>query len=287
MKEKTGFWFLFLVSQLTFSQIRGVVVDEKNQPIPFVSIWVEHENTGTSTEENGSFEIEVKDRNNNLIFLALGFEKQTINATQVEKVVLKTTTFELNEVLVDNRLDTKTKEIGTPKSEMYQAFENGPRIDIKYFPYSSVYSKTKYIKKIALYCDSRLDDVSIKIHLYKTNDEGLPGEEMTNKDLIFKLKNGIHNNLFDVTSSRLMLPKKGIYVGFEKLIIEKNKIEKKTKDLNNSEIIKKTYLPYVLYHLEERPFSLTFSNGKWVKKSTSNTSRTMVYEPAIKLILSN
>jgi hypothetical protein len=84
-----------------------------------------------------------------------------------------------------------------------------------------------------------------------------------------------------------MLPKKGIYVGFEKLIIEKNKIEKKTKDLNNSEIIKKTYLPYVLYHLEERPFSLTFSNGKWVKKSTSNTSRTMVYEPAIKLILSN
>lgn len=287
MKGNRLLYVLLLFSFYVSAQIKGVVVDEKNQPIPFVSIWVEHENTGTSTEENGSFEIEVKDKNNNLLFLALGFEKQSIKATQVEKVVLKSTTFELNEVWVDNRLDTKTKEIGTPKNEMYQAFENGPRIDLKIFPYFSSYSKTKYIKKVALYCDSRMDDVSIKIHFYKTNEEGLPGEEMTNKDLIFKVKNGINNNLFDVTSSRLMLPKKGIYVGFEKLIIEKNKIEKKAKDLQNVEITRKTYLPYVLYHLEERPYSLTFSNGKWVKKSTSNSSQTMVYEPAIKLILTN
>jgi hypothetical protein len=170
---------------------------------------------------------------------------------------------------------------------MYQAFENGPRIDLKFFPYLPAYSKTKYIKKVALYCDSRMDDVSIKIHFYKTNEDGLPGVEMTNKDLLFKVKNGINNNLFDVTSSRLIIPKKGIYVGFEKLIIEKNKIEKKSKDLNNNEIIKKTYLPYILYNLEERPFSLTFLNGKWVKKSISNTSQTMVYEPAIKLILTD
>ena len=287
MKGNRLLYVLLLFSFYVSAQIKGVVVDEKNQPIPFVSIWVEHENTGTSTEENGSFEIEVKDKNNNLLFLALGFEKQSIKATQVEKVVLISTTFELNEVWVDNRLDTKTKEIGTPKNEMYQAFENGPRIDLKFFPYFSSYSKTKYIKKVALYCDSRMDDVSIKIHFYKTNEEGLPGEEMTNKDLIFKVKNGINNNLFDVTSSRLMLPKKGIYVGFEKLIIDKNKIEKKAKDLQNVEITRKTYLPYVLYHLEERPYSLTFSNGKWVKKSTSNSSQTMVYEPAIKLILTN
>lgn len=287
MKVKRLWLVLLLMSFSVSAQVKGVVVDEKNLPIPFVSIWVEHENVGTSTEENGSFEIEVKDKNNNLIFLALGFEKQVIKAAQVDKVILKTTTFELNEVLVDNRLETKTKEIGTPKNEMYQAFENGPRIDLKFFPFLPAYSKTKYIKKVALYCDSRMDDVSIKIHFYKTNEDGLPGEEMTNKDLLFKIKKGINNNLFDVSSTRLIMSKKGIYVGFEKLIIEKNKIEKKTKDLNNNEIIKKTYLPYILYNLEERPFSLTFLNGKWVKKITSSTSQTMVYEPAIKLILSN
>lgn len=278
---------MLLMSFCVSAQVKGVVVDEKNQPIPFVSIWVEHENTGISSEENGSFEIEVKDKNNHLIFIALGFEKQVIKASQVDKVILKTSTTELNEVLIDNRLDTKTKEIGTPKNEIFQAFENGPRIDIKYFPYLSSYYKTKYIKKVAIYCDSKMDDVSIKIHFYKTNEDGLPGEELTNKDLLFKVKNGINNNLFDVTSFRLTMPKNGIFVGFEKLIIEKNKIEKKTRDLNNNEITKKTYLPYVLYNLEERPFLLTFLNGKWVKTTTSNTLQTLVYEPAIKLILSN
>lgn len=287
MKGINWIWILLSFTQVVFSQIKGVVVDEKNQPIPYVSIWIEHEDTGTSTEEDGSFEIEVKDKNNNLIFLALGFEKQVIKAAQVDKVILKTTTFELNEVLVDNRLETKTKEIGTPKNEIFQAFENGPRIDIKYFPYLSSYSKTKYIKKVAIYCDSKKDDVSIKIHFYKINEEGLPGEELTYKDVLFKVKNGINNNLFDVTSFRLTMPKNGIFVGFEKLIIEKNKIEKKTKDLNNNEITKKTYLPYILYNLEERPFSLTFLNGKWAKKTISNTLQSLVYEPAIKLILSN
>ena len=62
--------FFFLTFSLT-AQVKGVVVDEKNQPIPYVSVWVEHENTGTSTEEDGSFEIEVKDKNINLIFLPL------------------------------------------------------------------------------------------------------------------------------------------------------------------------------------------------------------------------
>lgn len=85
MKGNRLLYVLLLFSFYVSAQIKGVVVDEKNQPIPFVSIWVEHENTGTSTEENGSFEIEVKDKNNNLLFLALGFEKQSIKASQVEK----------------------------------------------------------------------------------------------------------------------------------------------------------------------------------------------------------
>lgn len=55
MKRISWIWILLSFTQVVFSQIKGVVVDEKNQPIPYVSIWIEHENTGTSTEEDGSF----------------------------------------------------------------------------------------------------------------------------------------------------------------------------------------------------------------------------------------
>ena len=37
--------------------MKGVVVDESGKPIPYVNIWVEDENIGTTSEENGEFSI--------------------------------------------------------------------------------------------------------------------------------------------------------------------------------------------------------------------------------------
>jgi hypothetical protein len=37
------------------SQISGTVVDEKNQAIAYVNIWVENENIGTTSNQKGEF----------------------------------------------------------------------------------------------------------------------------------------------------------------------------------------------------------------------------------------
>jgi hypothetical protein len=48
-----------------------------NKPIPYVNIWVENENIGTTSEENGSFSIHVEDQNKVLIFSALGLKPKS------------------------------------------------------------------------------------------------------------------------------------------------------------------------------------------------------------------
>jgi hypothetical protein len=83
-----------------------------------------------------------------------------------------------------------------------------------------------------------------------------------------------------------------MFVGFEKLIIEKNKLEKTITDLNtNTTQVQKIYYPFVLYNFVERPFSFTFYGGKWNKiaKDTANnpSDKLMIYEPVINLILTN
>ena len=88
------------------------------------------------------------------------------------------------------------------------------------------------------------------------------------------------------------MPKTGLFVGFEKLIIEKNKLEKEVVDLNTKRTtIQKTYFPFVLYNFVQREFVYTFSGGKWnkqTKQDIANPSEKMsVYEPAINLILTN
>ena len=73
MQEKR-LWLLFFFMSFSISaQTKGVVIDESGKPIPYVNIWVENENIGTTSEENGEFSI-ADAENKILVFSAVGFE---------------------------------------------------------------------------------------------------------------------------------------------------------------------------------------------------------------------
>ena len=285
---------LFLVSFSITAQIKGVVKDSvSGKPIPYVNIWVQNENIGTTTEENGEFTISSDEKNKNLIFSALGFEKKIIKASKAISVNLKPIVYQLDEVLIiAERLETKKIEIGDTDNQIYQSFDNGPRIDTKFFPYRPAYKKTKFIKSVTIETDSRIENATIKIHFYSVDANGFPSQEMLDKDFIVSVKKGTKKNLFDVTKFNLTIPKKGLFVGFEKLIIEKNKLEKTIIDSKtNTTQIQKTYFPFVMYNFVERAFLYTFSGGKWNRQTKHNdadsSNKIMMYEPAINLILTN
>jgi hypothetical protein len=200
--------------------------------------------------------------------------------------------YSLEEVVISKSIGTKKIEIGKTNNEIYQAFDNGPKIDTKSFPYNASYKKTKYLKQVTIYTDSRIDDASIKIHFYQVDSNGYPSEELLDKDFVVTVKKGTRINRFDLTKFNLKFPKNGLFVGFEKLMIEKNKIEKTTTDSNtNITQIQKTYFPFVLYNYVEREFLYTFSGGKWNRQTNQNESdasaKMMINEPAITLILTN
>lgn len=293
MIEKRLFSLLVFISCSLSAQIKGVVKDSlSGKPIPYVNIWVQNENIGSTSEENGTFFINSIATGKKLIFSTLGFEKKIIKASEASVVNLKPMAYSLDEVVISKSIGTKSIEIGKTKNEIYQAFDNGPKIDTKFFPYFPSYKKTKYIKQVSIYTDSRIEDAIIKIHFYETDSNGFPGEELLDKDFVVTIKKGTRTNRFDLMSLNLKFPKNGVFVGFEKLMIEKNKTEKTIIDLNtNIKQIQKTYFPFVLYNYVEREFLYTFSGGKWdikTKKNNGDSSgKMMINEPAINLILTN
>ena len=286
------FWLLFmLIGFSSFAQTKGVVVDEFDKPISYVNIWVENENIGTTSEENGVFSINATG-NKLLVFSALGYDKKTVKASEAQKVVLTVNATKIEEVVIANKHETKEIEIGKVKNETYQAFDNGPRIDAKFFPYYIKYKKTKYIKQVSIFTDSEIETATIKIHFYSVDVNGFPSEELLSKDFLVSVNKGVKKTFFNLSDLNLRMPKTGIFVGYEKLIIEKNKLEKTVADLNTNEIkIQKTYYPFMLYNYVQRDFIYTFFGGKWnkqIKKDVNNPSeKMMVYEPSINLILTN
>lgn len=274
MKDIRLIWIFLIVSQFAFSQIRGVVKDSiSGEPIPFVNIWVENETVGTTSEADGTFFLEAS-KQKNIVISVLGYERKTIKGSQISVVQLKPMAYDLREVVILNKKQSKQIEIGDIKNAIFQSFDNGPKIEAKFFPYQPSYSKTKFIKEVTIFTDSRIDNATIKLHFYSVDENGFPGEELLTKDYVVTLKKGVIKHRFTISDFDLVFPEKGMFVAYEKLLIENNKTGTK-------------YQPYVLYNYVDRDFFYTYAYGKWSKQSGENSEKISVYEPSINLILSN
>ena len=109
-------------------------------------------------------------------------------------------------------------------------------------------------------------------HLFSLRNPDAP--ELLTKDLVVNLKKGVIKHRFSVADYDLVFPKNGIFVAYEKLLIESNKTGTK-------------YQPYVLYNFVERNYFYTYAYGKWTKLSADLQGNLQIYEPSINLILSN
>ncbi len=87
------------------AQIAGKISDEKGEPLPFASIYVKGTSTGTTSNVNGDYRLELKPGEYELVFQYVGY-KQKIEAVRVGNkaiqlnAVLQEQTVELGEIVV-------------------------------------------------------------------------------------------------------------------------------------------------------------------------------------------
>lgn len=102
--------YLFLLLFLSFysnAQIKGTITDEKGNPLPFVSIFEENTYNGTTSNEQGVYQLNIKSvGKNKIVFQLLGFKTQKM-AISTEKlpfildVKMFEESFSLNEVVIN------------------------------------------------------------------------------------------------------------------------------------------------------------------------------------------
>ncbi len=107
---KKSLLLVFLVfSAFTFAQIKGTVTDDKGVPLASVSILVENTYNGTSSNEKGNYELNVKTTGTHtLIFQCLGFKTQKIAVVAqsfplVQNVKLIEENLSLSEVVINTK----------------------------------------------------------------------------------------------------------------------------------------------------------------------------------------
>lgn len=104
---KIHLFLCLLFSFSTFAQIKGTVSDEKGNPLPFVSVFADNTYNGTTSNEQGKYELNIKSKGNHtIVFQYLGFKtlKTTISIETFPyplDVKMKEESFSLNEVVIN------------------------------------------------------------------------------------------------------------------------------------------------------------------------------------------
>lgn len=282
-------FFLFALPLFSQTEIKGIVIDtETGNPIPYVNIWIENGRTGVTSEIDGKFSIAVE-KQDNLVFSAMGFEPLTVKSSNAEMVKMKPVVFALDEIVIARPTGNFQIEIGASQKASH-SYMSGPTpwIYAKYFPYQQEYSKTRFIKNAIVYTTSQVRNATFKLRIYEVKEDGFPGLDLIDQDIVVAVRKGSQKLTVDLSKFNLTIPKNGIFIAYEWMIIENNKYTFDYKDKNQkSKYV--TYAPNVICGLVETENTYEYKGGRWLRRSKSKSGlyEGKVLEPAINLTLTN
>lgn len=294
---KSLFYLFFTISFSISAQIKGIVVDQNNNPIPYVNIWIENENSGTTSDVSGEFSLELKFQENNLIFSAVGYEKKIVKISESKRVELKVVVNEIEEVVVVKKKNLIEREIGNYKKgkiNFYYGCWDKPWIVAKFFKFNDTIKQTPFIKKLAIMTSSYKKQACFNLRIFEGNNDGSPGIDLLEKNSVVKVKKGKNNNEIDLSEFNIKFPENGIFVSVEFLIIEENRydVEVHFKDSKKKQVMS-SFQPSIGTVPSETSSTWRYAMGKWHKFQTKNTNKepenyfNKFSELAIKLTVTN
>ena len=97
-----------LGSTLHAQGIKGRIIDEKQQAVPFATIYIESIQTGTTSNVDGEYEIKTPPGKYTILFRALGYKSIYKDVEIVDKmldfkIIMPTETYQLKEVVISNK----------------------------------------------------------------------------------------------------------------------------------------------------------------------------------------
>ncbi|MCB0577089.1 MAG: carboxypeptidase-like regulatory domain-containing protein [Saprospiraceae bacterium] len=289
--NKTILCLTFLLSgSCAFAQKKATIINhETREYVSYVNIWVENENTGTTSNESGEFELNI-DGPKNLLFSAIGYESAKINADSINEFVeLKPLPIELSEVVVEAKRKTQALIIGKFKKSIineYFGCDATPWIVARYFEYKEAYSKTPFLSHIKVLTDSDVKDAKFNVRLYGMNEKGEPEGYIYVENIIGVAKKGNRITEIDISDLGIKFPENGFFIAFEWLIIESNKYEfESTMPGSKKKHNLITYEPsFGSVPSDAEANSWIFTHGKWTRTSKNNKAANNRYRNKYNLI---
>ncbi|NRD20606.1 carboxypeptidase-like regulatory domain-containing protein [Winogradskyella eckloniae] len=294
-----------LIPVLTFSQgeiAKGVILDKvTNEPIPYVNISILDSQIGTSSNEDGSYTLNVEEKhlNKSVKMSSLGYESSIIPVSvflETQEVYLNSLVEKLDEVVISKKFEEKTKVVNVINEEDlcqgYGSHAKNPWILALYFPFEETYETTDYLKSIRFHFGNfRNKKAKFRLRVFSIGKDSLPDKDLLKESVVVSLKKNQKTVDINISEYNVIFPREGFYVAFEWLYIAYNE-EKVTyvggpKNKNKRKGIK--HAPTISgICADDGEFMLSIYNaGKWGFYAANKHKSDKKIIPAISLTISN
>lgn len=301
--------FFLLFPFLVFSQqqvAKGMVLDKvTNEPIPYVNISILESTVGTSSDDDGSYVLSIKDEDidKNVHLSSLGYKDTTLTVTSftnLKTIFLKPLTEQLDEVVITEKFEEEFLEINKIKKNRLRggyAAGSKPWILALYFPYDEKYSKTEYLNSLKVYVNRssflKRYKSKFRIRIYDVDEKGMPGDDLLIEDLIVETKKKQKEAIIDLSKFNVVFPKDGLFIALEGLAIPYNAFEDVSTYVNKEgekvtrQIVR--YSPSFSATIEKKGKKkvVKFDNNIWYDFEVPLIEKNKTFVPAISLTLSN
>ncbi|NMH28397.1 carboxypeptidase-like regulatory domain-containing protein [Flavobacterium silvaticum] len=268
-----------LLPMLSCAQLSGVVRDSiSGNPVPYANIWIEDSKKGTNANEKGEFELGKEFSNASLVFSAIGYETKKIKGN-FSAVNLNPVSYQLDQVEIKKPFGNKSIKLSgfTGSWVLYQTNLNMA----KFFPSDEKVLKHPYLKEITFRTVSQKEDCVVNLRFLQTDQNGFPGQDMLDENILVPVTKGDHNTTFNVERYHVKVPEGGIFIVIERLIIPENRLttETKAKSLSGGKRILKSYSYEPTFGLLPSEVNDTWNwTGKWKQDGKEKLSNPQSYE---------
>ncbi|WP_139218444.1 carboxypeptidase-like regulatory domain-containing protein [Pedobacter antarcticus] len=203
---------------------KGILTDENAIPLPWVNIGIKKKNIGSMSKANGKFELQIPSTSfqDTLLFSYVGYHDQAIPISAFQtgnenKIILKKSTHQLQEVVITNR-KKKIRKLGTtgytPMVWVSISFKNKNDF-AEQAQLIKISEPTRLLEVRAKVAGNKkkTDSVNYRLNIYAVKD-GLPGPRILEKNLIKSFSMAEREISFDLTRESIFTDKDCI-VSFE------------------------------------------------------------------------
>lgn len=210
--------------------IKGKVVSEDGEPIPFVNIGIVDTHVGTISELNGEFELNVpkKLENQALLVSCVGFHRQKFIILDISDqdllVVMEENVSQLQEIVISEKRDKpKIEKVGGVYSTASRFMTDVDYSGSAIAQLIKTSFDTTFIHWVSLGYSSRIKDLKMRIKFLKVDDDGKPGELLIPKEVIVDLEPYDGYNKFILEDDFLFLTESEFFIQFEPLILKEDR----------------------------------------------------------------